>query len=196
MYALNIALYIFLKLRGYLAPEMLQRTDYHKSVDIWALGVIVFVLLCGCLPFDEDSSKINSQDEIQKKFTLRFPKWSMNLSASAKDLLQNLLDIDPQSRFTAEQALAHHWVAGRTVATDNYLESPGRIGLNRKVFASPMTTSHLQVVHNRINQVASGRAETDTGDVTGAVETVFKAKMQLNGKSSEQTGNRSRKNSF
>ena len=42
----------FLGTRGYLAPEMLQRTAYDKSIDVWALGIIVFVLLCGCLPFD------------------------------------------------------------------------------------------------------------------------------------------------
>ena len=51
----------FLGTKGYLAPEMLQRLSYGKAVDMWALGVIVFVLLCGCLPFDDDSSKINSE---------------------------------------------------------------------------------------------------------------------------------------
>lgn len=45
--------------QGYLAPEMLQRESYNKEVDVWALGVIVFVLLCGCLPFDDDSKKLN-----------------------------------------------------------------------------------------------------------------------------------------
>lgn len=45
--------------QGYLAPEMLQREAYNKEVDVWALGVIVFVLLCGCLPFDDDSKKLN-----------------------------------------------------------------------------------------------------------------------------------------
>ena len=41
----------FLGTKGYLAPEMLQRSNYDKSVDMWSLGVIAFVLLCGCLPF-------------------------------------------------------------------------------------------------------------------------------------------------
>ncbi|CAN0384189.1 unnamed protein product, partial [Discosporangium mesarthrocarpum] len=45
--------------KGYLAPEMLQRQSYNKPVDVWSLGVIVFVLLCGCLPFDDDSSRIS-----------------------------------------------------------------------------------------------------------------------------------------
>ncbi|KAG9406437.1 Calcium/calmodulin-dependent protein kinase type IV [Aphanomyces cochlioides] len=50
----------FLGTRGYLAPEMLRRQSYSKSIDVWALGVIVYVLLCGCLPFNDDGSKINS----------------------------------------------------------------------------------------------------------------------------------------
>lgn len=57
--------------QGYLAPEMLQRESYNKEVDVWALGVIVFVLLCGCLPFDDDSKKLNRagafQVNIEKK---------------------------------------------------------------------------------------------------------------------------------
>ena len=118
----------FLGTRGYLAPEMLQRHAYDKAVDIWALGVIVFVLLCGCLPFDDDSSVLPSESAARKKFTLRFPKWASNLSASAKDLLHNLLDVNPKTRFTAEQALNHPWVSGRTVQPNNYLQSPSLLG--------------------------------------------------------------------
>ena len=66
----------FLGTKGYLAPEMLQRSNYDKSVDMWSLGVIAFVLLCGCLPFDDDSSRIISESAARKKFTLRFPRWA------------------------------------------------------------------------------------------------------------------------
>lgn len=44
---------------------MLQRESYNKEVDVWALGVIVFVLLCGCLPFDDDSKKLNRAGALQ-----------------------------------------------------------------------------------------------------------------------------------
>jgi hypothetical protein len=53
-------------------------------------GQIVFVLLCGCLPFDDDSSRISSEC-VQQKFTLRFPSWAKDLSPGAKDLLVHLL---------------------------------------------------------------------------------------------------------
>ncbi len=121
----------FLGTRGYLAPEMLQRRDYNKAVDVWALGVIVFVLLCGCLPFDDDSA-VPTDAAVKEKFVLRFPRWARNLSDSAKDLLMHLLDCDPRTRYTAEQALAHPWVTGRSVKIDNYLQSP-------KVIRTPRT---------------------------------------------------------
>lgn len=117
----------FLGTRGYLSPEQLSRRDYTKAVDSWALGVIVFVLLCGCLPFDDDSAAITSDELVKVKFQLRYPRWAKNLSSSAKDLLSNLLNTDPAKRYTAEQALEHPWVQGRTAPRDNLLASPGRI---------------------------------------------------------------------
>jgi serine/threonine protein kinase len=117
----------FLGTRGYLAPEMLQRRDYTKAVDTWALGVIVFVLLCGCLPFDDDSQMVPSDDLVRAKFVLRFPRWAKNLSASAKDLLAHLLTVNPTQRYSAEQALAHPWVTGKEAPKGNLLASPKRI---------------------------------------------------------------------
>ncbi len=118
----------FLGTKGYLAPEMLQRHSYDKAIDMWALGVIVFVLLCGCLPFDDDSSRIPSESAARKKFALRFPKWAASLSPSAKDLLHNLLEINPKDRYTADQALNHPWVSGKTVVANSYLQSPCVLG--------------------------------------------------------------------
>lgn len=143
----------FLGTRGYLAPEILQRGTYDKAIDIWALGVIVFVLLCGCLPFDDDSSRIASESAARKKFALRFPRWASNISASAKDLLHNLLEVDPKHRFTAEQALNHPWVSGRTVQDNNYLQSPSLLG--RRELRSPMA-SQMQAMQNRALQSTGG----------------------------------------
>lgn len=117
----------FLGTRGYLAPEMLQRREYTKAVDTWALGVIVFVLLCGCLPFDDDSQTIPSDELVKSKFVLRFPRWASNLSDSAKDLLSHLLDTNPKTRYSADQALHHPWVRGQTAPRKNLLASPSRI---------------------------------------------------------------------
>lgn len=87
------------------------------------------MLVCGCLPFDDDSSRISSESAARKKFTLRFPKWAASLSPSAKDLLHNLLEINPKTRFTANQALNHPWVAGKTATPGSYLQSPCVLGM-------------------------------------------------------------------
>ncbi|KAH7492248.1 hypothetical protein PRIC1_002278 [Phytophthora ramorum] len=113
----------FLGTRGYLAPEMLQRQGYSMSVDMWALGIIVYVLLCGCLPFDDDGGKIANEKAARAKFGLRFPRWASGLSESAKDLLRHLLEVDSSDRFTADQALAHPWVTGARTP-NKFLKSP------------------------------------------------------------------------
>jgi serine/threonine protein kinase len=155
----------FLGTKGYLAPEMLLRHSYDKSVDIWALGVIVFVLLCGCLPFDDDSSRIPSETVAKKKFALRFPNWAMNLSTSAKDILQRLLDVDPKTRYTAEQALSHPWVSGKTVTPNNYLQSPSLLGERRKILRSP-ESPHMKNLKAQMTLDSGGAAkEADTKDV-------------------------------
>lgn len=137
----------FLGTRGYLAPEMLQRQEYTRSVDAWALGVIVFVLLCGCLPFDDDSQMIPTDAMVRSKFQLRFPRWAKDLSPSAKDLLSKLLDIDSRRRYTAEQALSHPWVVGKTASKDSLLQSPGRIHQltpgGRPMYGQPGSKAHM-----------------------------------------------------
>ncbi|KAJ0397294.1 hypothetical protein ATCC90586_008809 [Pythium insidiosum] len=113
----------FLGTRGYLAPEMLQRQAYTRAVDMWALGVIVYVLLCGCLPFNDDGGRIANDKAARAKFGLRFPRWASGLSEGAKDLLRHLLEVDDSRRYTAEQALAHPWVTGQRTP-NQYLRSP------------------------------------------------------------------------
>eukprot|EP00574_Skeletonema_japonicum_P003857 CAMPEP_0201723340 /NCGR_PEP_ID=MMETSP0593-20130828/7425_1 /ASSEMBLY_ACC=CAM_ASM_000672 /TAXON_ID=267983 /ORGANISM="Skeletonema japonicum, Strain CCMP2506" /LENGTH=484 /DNA_ID=CAMNT_0048214435 /DNA_START=230 /DNA_END=1684 /DNA_ORIENTATION=- len=164
----------FLGTRGYLAPEIIQRRQYTKSVDAWALGVIVFVLLCGCLPFDDDCQNIPSSVELSQRFTLRFPRWAKDLSKSAKDLLNHLLDIDSRRRYTAEQALEHPWVRGETASRDSLLQSPGRIkpspGKKKHgvVVSSQATKDHVsQMVANRAiaNAQLAARSSAPRGHV-------------------------------
>lgn len=132
----------FLGTKGYLAPEMLQRTAYGKAVDVWALGIIVFVLLCGCLPFSDEIKELQSDREIKKNFELRIPPWASDISVPAKDFMHTLLETDPKKRVTAEQSLAHHWFIGSKQLTKNVaLQSPKIL---RKDFKSPSNGGMLQ----------------------------------------------------
>lgn len=110
----------------------------------------MFVLLCGCLPFDDDSSKITSEVVIRKKFALRFPRWASNLSEPAKDLLTKLLDVDPKTRITAEDALKHPWVSGVSAAPNNYLQSPNVLGGRQKRDAVSPVAPKMQNMHDKL----------------------------------------------
>jgi serine/threonine protein kinase len=126
--------FFFFHIRGYLAPEMLKRQAYSASVDVWALGVIAFILLCGCLPFDDDSTKINDETA-RVKFQLRFPHWAQNISPEAKDFLSQLLNHDAKNRITSHEALEHKWLAEVQLTPKDkqkLLASPKHIGAVRR----------------------------------------------------------------
>ncbi|KAA6391415.1 MAG: putative Calcium/calmodulin-dependent protein kinase type 1 [Streblomastix strix] len=92
----------------YVAPEVLSRKGYGAECDLWSLGVIMFVLLCGFPPFfDENDMKL--YEKIQKgKYEFVSPYWDP-ISKQAKDLISRLLIVDPKKRYTVNQALQHPW---------------------------------------------------------------------------------------
>uniref|UniRef100_A0A8C8SXA4 non-specific serine/threonine protein kinase n=1 Tax=Pelusios castaneus TaxID=367368 RepID=A0A8C8SXA4_9SAUR len=103
---------------GYVAPELLQQKPYGKAVDIWALGVISYILLCGYPPFyDENDSELFAQI-LKGEFEFDSPYWD-DISDSAKDFIQQLLQRDPEKRYTCEQALQHPWISGDTALDKN-----------------------------------------------------------------------------
>jgi len=105
---------------GYIAPEMMKRRGYSHHVDNWAMGVLLYVLLCGVFPFDDDpSAAVRANSDYQ----LKFPPWA-KLSDSAKDLLRKLLEVNPSKRLTAGKALQHPWVTGETASRNAVLGTP------------------------------------------------------------------------
>jgi len=94
---------------SYVAPEVLKNIPYDQAVDMWSVGVILFVILCGYPPFSDD---IQSQ-----LFTaIRTGDWQFNprdwdvISEDAKELIRNLLVIDPLRRWTAKEGLHCKWL--------------------------------------------------------------------------------------
>lgn len=93
---------------SYVAPEILKRTGYGPEVDIWSLGVVLFVLLCGYPPFyDENQNALFSQI-LAGSFEFLSPYWDP-ISDLAKDLIRHMICVDPQTRYSAAQALKHPW---------------------------------------------------------------------------------------
>uniref|UniRef100_A0A8V5HAP5 Uncharacterized protein n=1 Tax=Melopsittacus undulatus TaxID=13146 RepID=A0A8V5HAP5_MELUD len=107
---------------GYVAPEVLAQKPYSKAVDCWSIGVIAYILLCGYPPFyDENDAKLFEQI-LRAEYEFDSPYWD-DISDSAKDFIQHLMEKDPCKRFTCEQALQHPWIAGDTALDKNIHQS-------------------------------------------------------------------------
>jgi serine/threonine protein kinase len=93
---------------GYTAPEIVKDERYSKSVDMWALGCVLYTLLCGFPPFYDESINVLTEKVAKGYYTFLSPWWD-DISRSAKDLIQHLLCVDPAQRFTIDEFLAHPW---------------------------------------------------------------------------------------
>ena len=91
-----------------MAPEILKGHMYGTEVDMWSLGVIIYILLCGYPPF-HDSNQPRLFKKIRSgQYRFDSPYWD-NVSDQAKDLIRHLLVVDPTQRYDAKQVLAHEW---------------------------------------------------------------------------------------
>uniref|UniRef100_A0A3B3DAT4 Doublecortin like kinase 3 n=1 Tax=Oryzias melastigma TaxID=30732 RepID=A0A3B3DAT4_ORYME len=99
----------------YVAPEILHETGYGVAVDVWALGVILYVLLCGFPPFRSRERDQEELFKLIKQAQLHFPSpyWD-SISEEAKNLVRCLIEVDPTLRLTSEQTLQHPWVKAMT----------------------------------------------------------------------------------
>ncbi|XP_067614474.1 calcium/calmodulin-dependent protein kinase type 1 [Eurosta solidaginis] len=103
---------------GYVAPEVLSQKPYGKAVDVWSIGVISYILLCGYPPFyDENDANLFAQI-LKGEFEFDSPYWD-EISDSAKHFIQNLMCVDMDKRYTCKQALSHPWISGNAARNKN-----------------------------------------------------------------------------
>ncbi|KAF7267525.1 calcium/calmodulin-dependent protein kinase type 1-like [Rhynchophorus ferrugineus] len=103
---------------GYVAPEVLAQKPYGKAVDVWSIGVISYILLCGYPPFyDENDANLFAQI-LKGEYEFHSPYWD-DISDSAKEFISSLMTVNVEQRFTCKQALAHPWISGNAAATKN-----------------------------------------------------------------------------
>lgn len=96
---------------GYMAPEIFKKTGHSFPVDMWAIGVITYFLLCGYTPFDRDSSMAEMAAIVSGDYRYEPAIYWEGVSTSARNFIDQLLVVDPAQRMTADQALAHPWLA-------------------------------------------------------------------------------------
>ena len=94
---------------GYTAPEIVKDERYSKSVDMWALGCVLYTLLCGFPPFYDESIQVLTEKVARGQYTFLSPWWD-DISKSAQDLVSHLLTVDPEKRYDIRQFLAHPWI--------------------------------------------------------------------------------------
>ncbi|KAB8304424.1 hypothetical protein EYC80_003825 [Monilinia laxa] len=108
---------------GYTAPEIVKDERYSKSVDMWALGCVLYTLLCGFPPFYDESIAVLTEKVARGQYTFLSPWWD-DISKPAQDLVSHLLTVDPKKRYTIEEFLNHPWIRGTDQPTYAALDAP------------------------------------------------------------------------
>ncbi|KAF2883016.1 hypothetical protein ILUMI_23154 [Ignelater luminosus] len=110
----------------YVAPEVLGPEKYDKSCDVWSLGVIMYILLCGFPPFYSNHGLAISPGMKKRirmgQYNFPNPEWQ-NVSKDAKELINGMLNIDPAQRLTIDQVMRNNWIAQYTMVPQTPLHT-------------------------------------------------------------------------
>jgi len=98
---------------GYVAPEILEQRLYGKECDYWSIGVVLYILLCGFPPFYDEDNMVLFEKIKHGKYDFPSPVWD-EISSEAKEIIKNLLVVDPSKRWNCEQLLRNPWILGET----------------------------------------------------------------------------------
>uniref|UniRef100_A0A3B4G7W0 Serine/threonine-protein kinase DCLK2 n=1 Tax=Pundamilia nyererei TaxID=303518 RepID=A0A3B4G7W0_9CICH len=113
----------------YVAPEIIAESGYGLKVDIWAAGVITYILLCGFPPFrSENNQQEDLFDQILRgRLDFPSPYWD-NITDSAKELIGKMLQVNAEARYTAQDVLSHPWVTDDAIMENNMkMEVTGKL---------------------------------------------------------------------
>ena len=130
----------------YVAPEILKKSAYGTKVDMWSLGVIIYFLLGGELPFAGENQKERFQKIVKGQYDFNPVYWK-NISQGAKDLISKLLTVDPNKRISAHEALSSSWIRGggrelEVIDLGENLENLRKFNARRKLKQAILTVCH------------------------------------------------------
>ncbi|KAI8801989.1 calcium/calmodulin-dependent protein kinase type 1 [Cladochytrium replicatum] len=152
---------------NYAAPEILTRKGHGKPVDMWAIGVITYVLLSGYTPFWGDDQASLFQCIMECDYEFDEENWSQ-VSSSAKDFIAKLLLVDPEKRLTAEEAMAHVWLTrDADLATADLLETYKKNFNAKRTFKKAVQAAIMTSV---LQKMSSSQAKLSVGSSSQLVE--------------------------
>ncbi|CAF1458588.1 unnamed protein product [Rotaria magnacalcarata] len=149
---------------GYLSPEVLKKEPYGKPVDIWACGVILYILLVGYPPFwDEDQHRLYNQIKAGA-YDYPSPEWD-TVTTEAKRLIDSMLNINPSRRISATDALKHPWICQRervagTIHRQETVDCLRKFNARRKLKGAILST---MFVNRTLIPSNRSRATTQSG---------------------------------
>jgi len=129
----------------YVAPEILKGHPYDQSVDMWSVGVIIYVALVGYPPFLEQDQRVMLDKIRRGAYEFYQEDWS-NISKQAKNVIKNLLKVDPDSRFSAGKALQHEWIVD--IHADELMKTKLKSSLD-KLSKQSLDLSYVSSTHLR-----------------------------------------------
>ncbi|CAO3615527.1 unnamed protein product [Cunninghamella echinulata] len=151
---------------GYMAPEIFKKVGHGKPVDMWAIGVITYFLLCGYTPFERDSNVDEMNAIIRADYTFDEEYW-YGVSDQAKDFIEKCLTIDTEKRMTAHESLEHPWLVSVQSETKDLLPNVRRNFNARKTFKRAVDMVRLSYHLNQKHMSTSSSGSDEHHGVEG-----------------------------
>ncbi|XP_076766200.1 calcium/calmodulin-dependent protein kinase II isoform X11 [Xylocopa sonorina] len=173
---------------GYLSPEVLKKEPYGKPVDIWACGVILYILLVGYPPFwDEDQHRLYAQIKAGT-YDYPSPEWD-TVTMEAKNLINQMLTVNPSRRITASDALKHAWICQRervasVVHRQETVDCLKKFNARRKLKGAILTT--MLATRNFSSPASQGTPPNTPPAAVSAFSRVVGAASQTNKQAQNQ----------
>lgn len=142
---------------GYMAPEIFKKSGHGKPVDIWAIGVITYFLLCGYTPFDRDSNLEEMQAILEADYSFTPIEYWRGVSPQAREFIKQCLTIEPTERMTAHDALSHPFVSGEILG-ENKARGSDLLPVVKKNFNARRTLHAAIDTVRAINKLRDGGA--------------------------------------
>ena len=172
---------------GYFAPELVNKQKYGKPVDLWACGVILYILLVGYPPFWDDNEKALSKVISRGEYEFYSPEWD-SVTDKAKSLINRLLTCDPDKRITAKSALQHPWVHDREhfaskIHHQDTIQGLQKFNAKLKLKGAILST----ICTNRLSHLLNDKQKADANSKSKKMITGSVSRAQLGTSSIDET---------